>query len=765
MTRTQDAPANAVVSNDVPASLSSPRVFWWLRVAMVAAVLAQICLMLFVPVEFAERYRLSTWFFCLPFVLASLACWMRSLRRGPDMVAWRLLAASLLSFVTGNLYAHFFTEYNESPTLADGFWLLHYLLAYIAIVHYTKAHLAEFHPSTWLDGGIAGLGTVALVVAFVLGPALAVIDAPWINIATNMAYPVADLIMILLLVTVGHALGGRDRSWQLLAAGFSTFMVADIFYLYQASNGTMETYSLVQSLWPIAVTLMGFAACVTSFARVRTSPAHRYLLPSLFVVASVALLVYGQWTELPLTAVVFSVLTLLLAGIRLAMTIREVRTLADSRAEARSDFLTGLPNRRSIAEDLADSLSRREVSTALLVIDLDRFSEINNSLGHLVGDQLLHEVGRRLNDARPPGSILGRLGGDEFAVVMPAAGVAQAIAAAERFTNVLEVPFGLIGLDIPVRASIGIATSPADATSETGLFAAADIAMYQAKRDGTGSAVFRVENDNPSRGRIQLLADLRSAVDQGQFILEYQPQLDIRTGRVVGVEALVRWNHPVRGLVQPDQFIPLLAQSSLMRTFTIGVLRQAAQTWADLRARGHELRMSVNITAGDLGYPALTEAIKELVAGLRIPPGSLVLEITENAVMVDRQRSMQSLRTFRDLGARISVDDYGTGQASLAYLRDLPLDEIKLDRSFLVGAPDDAHNAAIVRSTVELAHALELPIVAEGVEDRGTLEWLATLGCDMAQGYFISRPKPLNDVIALLDARAAAPTPADWSLA
>lgn len=475
----------------------------------------------------------------------------------------------------------------------------------------------------------------------------------------------------------------------------------------------------------------------------------------MFSVGALILLVRGQGQNLPTVAVVLAVGTLLLVGARMLITLREVESLARSRHEARRDYLTGLPNRRALAETLTSSIAV-DTTTSLIVLDLDRFNEINDSLGHAAGDQLLIDVGIRLELAGPPGAELARLGGDEFAVVLPEVGLAEALEIAKAYTECFRAPFALSDLLVPVNASIGVAGAPVHSRTHSDLIAAADIAMYQAKRDRSGVAVFRVETNNPSRGRLELLADLRTALEHDEFVLHYQPQLEIRTGAVVGVEALVRWNHPERGLVPPEEFIPMLTTSSLIHEFTSGVIRTAVAARAALGRAGFEVSMSVNISALDLGNRELPSVVEQALSTHRVAADSLVLEVTEDSVMADRTASRHRLGELHDLGSRLSMDDYGTGQASLGYLRDLPLDELKLDRSFLRGTPLDHHNAAIVRSTIELAHALALPIVAEGVENRTVLNWLGSLDCDIAQGFHISRPQPLADLLPWLEDRPVA---------
>jgi diguanylate cyclase len=339
-------------------------------------------------------------------------------------------------------------------------------------------------------------------------------------------------------------------------------------------------------------------------------------------------------------------------------------------------------------------------------------------------------------------------------VVLPGAGPAQAVAVAGRLRAALHDPFPLADLLIPVDASIGVVTGDGTQGAET-MMTRADIAMYRAKRERSGVETFQVGRDEPTPARMALLAELHRALVEGQFGLEYQPQLDLGTGRVCGVEALIRWHHPTRGTIPPADFLPLAEQSNLMPGVTAYVLRQALADCARLRATGWPLRVSVNVCAADLIDTTLPEVVRLLLSQAGLPSDTLVIEVTEGTMLSDRVRALQVLHQLRADGVHVSVDDYGTGQSSLAYLRDLPITEIKLDRAFLVGVPADAHNAAIVRSTVELAHALELPIVGEGVEEQQTLDWLQALGCDLVQGFHIARPLPFAGLLAWLADHAA----------
>ncbi|MGY1984702.1 EAL domain-containing protein [Blastococcus sp. SYSU DS0669] len=432
----------------------------------------------------------------------------------------------------------------------------------------------------------------------------------------------------------------------------------------------------------------------------------------------------------------------------------EQERLAQLATEAHHDPLTGLANRRKFIETLETTVyGDRDRRCALLMIDLDRFKEINDSFGHSVGDDLLCLVGPRLERALRPGDLLARMGGDEFAVLLPDADVDRAREVADALGAALRDAFVLAGMSLHVDASIGIALSPDHGRDRSLLLARADTAMYAAKRGRLGYELWAPDGTPATRDRLQTLEQLRSALDGEQLRNHYQPQLDLRTGTVVGLEALVRWEHPERGLLYPDVFLPLAEQAGLMRRLALRVLERSLRDLHSWRTHGHDLSVAVNLSVSNLQDVALPEQVAMLLETCSLPAGALVLEITEDVLMADAARSQQVMAGLRRLGVRLSVDDYGTGYSSLSYLRALPVDELKLDRSFVTHLTSDPRAAAIVRSTLQLSRDLGMSMVVEGVEDAGALAALREWGCDVAQGYHISRPMPAERVLGWLNAR------------
>jgi diguanylate cyclase (GGDEF)-like protein len=424
--------------------------------------------------------------------------------------------------------------------------------------------------------------------------------------------------------------------------------------------------------------------------------------------------------------------------------------------QALHDSLTDLPNRVLLHDRLQHAIraaERTRSSVALLVMDLDRFKEVNDTFGHHTGDLLLEQLGERLGSVLRSSDTIARLGGDEFAVLLPTATVEDARQIAERLLQVLEEPFTLGGLQLEIDASIGIALSPDHGQDADALLRRADVAMYVAKRKNVGHALYTADQDEHSPMRLAMVSELRRAIDQDELSLYFQPKLDLETGEVTCAEALVRWDHPTHGLLSPDVFVPIAEQTGLIRPLARWVLDAALRQCNRWRRDGLDLSVAVNLSMRNLHDPEVVDTIRQLLLRWGIPPARLVIEITESSLMADAARAMDVLGRLRGMGVSVSIDDFGTGYSSLAYLKRLPVNELKIDKSFVAHIASDSNDAAIVRSTIGLAHDLGLSVVAEGIEDQQTLEFLAGLGCDVAQGYFISRPLP---VVALGDWLASA---------
>jgi len=413
--------------------------------------------------------------------------------------------------------------------------------------------------------------------------------------------------------------------------------------------------------------------------------------------------------------------------------------------QAMHDGLTALPNRLLLLECAQQALAEDDGGVAVLLIDLDHFKEINDTLGHYVGDQLLCAVADRLRASVREGDMVSRLGGDEFAVLAPDMDDREsAEELAGRIVTALTEPFTIDGVRLDVQASIGISLAPDHGNDAATLLQRSDVALYDAKTHRGCFAFYDPESDVHSVEKLALLGELREGVAQGQLRVHYQPKCDARTGALVGLEALVRWEHPTRGLVYPDSFIPIAENSGLIGPLTIEVLDQSLAVTRDLHDRGNRLGIAVNLSVRMLTDLELPAKIAALLGRYGLPPETLTLEVTETSIMVDPTRTMTVLGLLRDLGVTLSIDDFGTGYSSLAYLRRLEAHELKIDKSFVFTMASNSNDAVIVRSTIELGHSLGLRLVAEGVEDEGTWRMLRSLGCDVIQGYQLARPMPLE---------------------
>jgi diguanylate cyclase (GGDEF)-like protein len=426
------------------------------------------------------------------------------------------------------------------------------------------------------------------------------------------------------------------------------------------------------------------------------------------------------------------------------------------RHDALHDALTGLPNRtflqRAIGTALDDVEAGRSPGAAVMLLDLDEFKAVNDTLGHEHGDQLLIEVGARLTAAVGKAGSVVRLGGDEFAVLVAATNdERRVLQIGRRMLRALEEPIPLDGLEVEIGASVGIALAPAHGTDTATLLKRADLAMYDAKTSNSGVRLYESELDTNNPRRLTLVSELRTALQNGTIQVHVQPQAQLVSGEVVGVEALVRWEHPELGWISPDEFIPVAERSGLIGPLTSHVLDASLAACAQWRRAGHELGIAVNLSARSLHDADLVAEVERLLRRHGVPAQQLTLEVTEGSVMSDPTRALAVLHALRGLGVRLSVDDFGTGYSSLAYLQRLPVQEVKIDRSFVIGLGQTRENTAIVRAIVDLGRALGLEVVAEGVEDADTWQLLAAMNCDLVQGWHLARPMPTDALPAWLE--------------
>jgi diguanylate cyclase (GGDEF)-like protein len=447
-----------------------------------------------------------------------------------------------------------------------------------------------------------------------------------------------------------------------------------------------------------------------------------------------------------------------------------VERLRESHHQAITDDLTGLGNRRHLVDRLRtaiDSAAEEGGELALLLIDLDGFKELNDTLGHPAGDEVLRQIGPRLSEILRADDTLARLGGDEFAVVLTPGDEATASAAGLRLRASLERSFEVGGIRVHIDASVGIALFPEHAREALGLLQRADVAMYEAKRMRTGHEVYLPTRDRHSRQRLALVGELHGALQAGQLILHYQPKADLRTGAVGGVEALVRWEHPERGLLAPNHFLPLVEQSGLTRALTSFVLDRALEEIGEQRDSGFDLDVAVNLGPADLLDLGLPSEVERVLRHRGFAPEHLQLEISEDVVMADVERTVDVLQRLRAIGVRTALDDFGAGHTALGHLKQLDLDALKIDRSFVMRLTQDERDGAIVHSLIDLGRRLGLRVVAEGVDSRQAWTLLAEWGCDEAQGHLLGRPMPALELTQwlrqLAQQRPDLPDPPVWA--
>ena len=434
----------------------------------------------------------------------------------------------------------------------------------------------------------------------------------------------------------------------------------------------------------------------------------------------------------------------------LVVAFKEMRQQIHTRQDeleyhALHDDLTGLANRKLLLDRLEQAIHnahQERTSFSILIMDLDRFKEVNDTLGHEVGDKLLQQVAKRLTHLLREVDVIVRLGGDEFAVLLTTAQEKQATIIAKKIINEFQSVFTVNDIPLYIGISIGISIYPQHGITAQILQQRADVAMYVAKRNKTGYDIYNPKFDKYSLGRLSLISELRLAIDLNQLFMEYQPIIELKTGRVVNAEALLRWNHPERGKVYPDEIIPIAEQTGLINHITYWIIETTAKYNKKLKESGIDIKITINLSVYNLQENDFVENIVNIFKKNEISASNFIMEITESVMMTNPEKSIDVLNQLDKLGIEITVDDFGTGYSSLAYLKQLPLSKLKIDKSFIMDMIHDDNDAMIVRSTIDLAHNLGMQVVAEGIEEKENLDLLTILDCELGQGYFISHPLP-----------------------
>jgi diguanylate cyclase len=711
--------------------------------------------------------------------------------RGRQRIASFCVAVGLAGWTVGSVlwaYYEWWLQVSPFPSPADVAYLMLPVFVCIGLLIAPAGASGYTHTRLALDGFIVTAAFFQIGWLTMLGGLFDAGGASRFAVGLALAYPVTDLLVL----TVAVLLLGRVRpphrtALTLLTTGMALISIADGMFVYMNSHDdfTLTPYSSVG--WALGLLLISLASLLRP-ARVRgsvegqqaVSQAAMWLPYVPIVIAMVAaVLRFGGVPGMP-PALIASVLLIVLVLLRQFIVVAENRRLlAAVAAQAMSDPLTGLANRALFQDRLAHAVAlhqRDEQAVAVLSLDLDDFKLVNDGLGHPAGDQLLVQVADRILASARSSDTVARIGGDEFVVLMEG-DLVDAREVAHGVLRAFDEPFVIDGHDLLLRPSAGLAEASADdpALSPDRLMKQADVAMYSAKRSRTRGVHTYCPTDMPdvdepgnhrpasdtaaydSTVAYQLLGQLRHAIDHQELTLAYQPKFDLVDGSIVGVEALVRWPHPERGLLAPDQFLQLVRDHGLMRPITELVLSLALDQIAAWRDLGLLVPVAVNVFAPSLSDLTLPETVQRALSDRGLPYEVLTVEITEDLLLGNHERTQLVIERLRACGVRVAIDDFGSGYSALSYLRELYVDELKLDRAFVTTVLDDRRAAAIVRAVIELARELGLTTVAEGVEDHETAVLLRDYGCEVAQGYLYSAPLAPPDMLSLLRSRRPAP--------
>jgi diguanylate cyclase (GGDEF)-like protein len=728
-----------------------PSIGWWQLASAVFVVAYGVSL--FVVTRPANGYTTfwDGYVVAIASILPLVVVVLRVRYKAEARFAWFAIAVGIGLNTAGNLL---YTYHDQNlrpipnPAPSDLPYLLSYVAFVVGVAAISQRSFGRVHASIRLDGAVSGLALGAVAGMLWFAPVLKVSGRP-LQVAVGMAYPLFDLVLLVLLAA-GLAPQRYRPTWStgLLMAGVLAFVVGDVFYLNRIAANTYVGGTPLEETWVIGIFLLGLAAWAQDKHRSqsRAGPLESSngiaMVPVVSGLLSLGVLAASLYRHVPTVASLLAIAALSMVMLRMVLTLRELREAAANYRDARTDDLTGLSNRRAFQETLESHfrVAQGHQHVGVVLIDLDGFKEVNDSLGHHAGDDLLRIVAERFLVTIASRASLARLGGDEFACSRIVAGEDELMAIAAELGAVLSEPFALDGITVRVGASIGISMSPEHGSTDAELLRCADVAMYEAKHEKIDVCPYRAEHDPNSRDRLALIHELRTAIESRSLTLHYQPTLDMRSVRVRGVEALVRWHHPTRGLLYPDDFIPLAERFGLIPQLTRAVLEQAIAEAARLALAGHPLHMNINISRHDLVDETLPAYVDQLLERHGVPHTHITMEVTESALSDDPTRANRSIRELRRRGVRVSIDDFGVGYSSMSQLLELPIDELKIDKSFVLALQSDHRARAIIRATIELAHALNLTVVAEGVELAEDLRLLRRLGADIAQGYHIARP-------------------------
>jgi diguanylate cyclase (GGDEF)-like protein len=653
-----------------------------------------------------------------------------------------LLTASVALWAAGsvNLNATAVPDLTRFP--APGEWL--FLASYVAMAAFLifdSARRLTMTLSAWLETIVICGGTACLAGALLLSPVSHDFARGGVALLLALLYPLIDVSLALLVIAqiMLRARGGIRQSGPLVLA-FGVFAYADAHFVTNLSTGVYGSSLINDGCWGLAFTLLVTHACRRPPEVVDAVPRRQ---GSVLVVgagfAALAVLALPSPDGVGQGLIAVALITLIAVGGRLVVALREANRATEAFALARSDDLTHLPNRRAVLALTAERLESN-LPLALMILDLNGFKDVNDTLGHAAGDAVLRLIAFRMREVLSPDIMVARLGGDEFATVIPNDDEIAVMNTAQEILRVVRQPLTIEGISMAIDASIGVTVSSSLDSKSTELLRRADVAMYKAKLTRCGALLYDPYYDHFSREKLQIAEELRKGIAAGQLLLWYQPQIAAGTQRICGLEALVRWQHPTEGLLTPADFLPAARRAGLMPALSEEVARIAMADLAGWRSRGLEPRVAINCAPPELMSGLFLKALYKQMHETNVPPESIVIELTEDSFISEPERAREILQDIRRHEVQISIDDYGTGFSSLSYLRDLPVQELKIDRSFITDMNNDPRSRMIVASTVQMAKALGLRTVAEGIEDAATAAALVALGVDVLQGYHLARP-------------------------
>jgi diguanylate cyclase (GGDEF)-like protein len=725
-------------------------------------------------IPFEERPQfLDTWFYSTVLVLTCLLALARPVLITRNRRAWACVALAVTSWSVGDIYwSAAFSSIDSSeipvPSLADIFYVGMYPLAYAGFILLARATVKRLPPSVWLDGVVTSFAAGAVFSAYTLNDILSSTEGvPFAEAITNLSYPIGDLLLMVVTVAALAMVRWRpDPVWWLLGLGAASFAVADTAYLFGLANDSYVDGSWVDGMWMLGLTMMTLAGSINRVRRAEEIRGFAALLvPILFSLSALGVLILGTFVSVHPVSIFLASGCLVAAGIRTALTFEQTLELARSRLEARTDELSGLGNRRLLDDHLPAMMASLPggAQLVLTIVSIDHLPEINSIMGYTAGDMIVNTVGTRLKESLPEDAISARLGGAEMAVlrVVRGADAATVDRQSRELLTTLAAPVPAGQMPVHIELSVGVAAAPVHATNPVDLIRCAADALRNAKANRSEVEIYDPNLDIGNEFGSRLYPDLLRALSEGEFVTYYQPKVDLMTGRPVAMEGILNWHHPTRGVIDGSAVQPLALRVGLTRQLTRNLLEAALRSCAAWRNQGVALGVAADLTAADVLDVMLPYDLAKLINALAIPPSVLTLEISEEVLLIDPRRTAVALGQFRHFGVRLALDHYGRSAPSLARLRTMPVDELKLDPSFVTPMLNSPQDAAVVRSTVELARSLNIATYVEGVDSRELLDAVTACGCVGVQGAVVGGPMTANALRAWLAQAVAAARPAE----